>query len=320
MRSLGAMMVAAWMMGCSAKEAPPDRPLDTRASAPPIGAATATDAAATDTADAPSSSSGDGARGAAAPPSWVVEAPAFLPFLTSATPVCRRSETILHDLVDKENAFSHGYSVYVPAVAQRDLEARFAETARKLGLPVKRDGSGTPSAVDEALQAQASVSDSRVRVFFLRKGSTQQAIVQLARGAGARTAELLAALGADATSREATLEDVAGGNMTFQVRMELRKSVRATVAKWAGAEHLVADGHGWLRRYDPKTPEVPTFVIDLDDANKMDVFEGRGPVVDGPACKDHPSRAPLPSASAKSTSGPASSPSDDDLMRQMMGK
>lgn len=281
---------------------------------PAPASAASTSPAATIATAAPTASNTEASPSAApwspvVPAGWVREHPE-LTRLFEGVLVCRRTEGFLLDSMEHRTIRS--YEISAPSAAQEDLDKGFREAARGLGYAVSDSVNGR-GFQDKSKGISASISDATLQVLFTISDPVDKAAAPLSSSLGFETWGLLTGL-ADATWKDLHVDQTATST-SLRVEIDLGVAGRASVEPWAESHHLVRSDGDWVQKWQPAPSPRAGIDIALEAGKTLRVVEIRGEDSSKGPCQDHPTRkaktAPVPS-------GPT--PSDDELMKQMMGK
>lgn len=216
-------------------------------------------------------------------------------------------------MLSPDGNFSHGYSVWAPAVEQGELERRYREAAQALGFTVTNHPLLGLGFRDEARNRGGSISDARVEVLLVKIASARESAKKLVASLGFETWSLVEALGG--SWKWVTVDRSAGGT-TLDVKLPKTPDKRDKIDAWARDKKLERDGEAWLRKYRKDVPNPSSIFIEANGFDEIAILETRGTPLQGPGCVDHPSRKVK--EEPRNTGKPAKS--EDDLMREMMGK
>jgi hypothetical protein len=295
-RAARVLVVSALAIGASCSK-PEAQPAATSAPPPPPPPL-ATAAPST----APASSS------VAVDPAWVAPNPKLTQLLAVATPACSTRDTFM---VDRDGSVAHGYDVYAPSLEQTELERRFQEAARAVGYPALARYPEGLGFRDEAKHTTGNVYGPRVSVLIARVDAARASARDLVTSLGFETWSLIEALGGGWTW---LVVDRSAGSATIEVTLPRTAAKRPIVDAWARERKLEADGEAWIRKVQKGAPRHSSMYIETRKDGELSIMETRGEPFEGPACKEHPSRK----AREDRDAGPKQS--DEELIRQMMGK
>jgi len=248
-------------------------------------------------------------------PAWVASDPQLTRLLGGATPACAIKETFL---ADRDGSVAHSYEVYAPALDQAELEKRFRDAAQTLGYAVTRQPLLGLGFQDEAKQRSGAIYDARVSVLFARVASANESAQKLATKMSFETWTLIEALGGKWTMM--AIQRSAGDAATLEAELTLAPAKRPALEAWTRDKKLEPDGQAWMRKSRKDAPQLPLIFIEAGKDGKLFILETRGEPLGGPACRVHPTHKEHPDAGPPSKSKPSKTPTDDDLIREMMGK
>ncbi len=252
---------------------------------------------------------GKGADTGTADAGWVGEHPELRRLFTTE-PACSRSEQFLRDM--EGSATIHAYEVYSPGVAQEDIERRFRESAKELGYTVRESVAGR-GFEDSAKGISAYLGDARLTVLLKVTGPLPRAAGTLAKAVGFATWPVLAAL-TDASWKHIRINRSAKGK-SLDVEIEVGAKGHGDIDRWAQAHQLERSAEGWLQKWQSGPAPRAGIVFDFDASKAVTVGEHIGEELSGEACQDHPTRK----AKVAPTKPSPGAPTDDQLMKQMMG-